>query len=538
VQNKFTKTEIIALLAVSIIPWLPVLFTSFLNDDYQIIGFHANIDASSLLKPFYTPDISGYYWRPLGNFLHVLTLYVTGFSAFAFRAGNFALYALCSLQLAFLMLKAGISKRIALYSAALFALLPSHGFIIGWIAGKGEFLLFILLLLFAQYYIIPPKGNNGRKQFFYAYLFFAAALLVKELAFAVVFVPAARFALKGHYTKERLYKCLKHTLAFLAGIALYLFIRGAVAGGTPFSSPHFHDKNPLNYIKNYLIYLIISFVPPELPEKLLSAGMLTATAVLLAAVSLILFVIYKKRIEIRKEQKIILAGAAWFTVFIIPVLPTLMRWYPFTASAGLILIIAALIPAAAGGARRAGYVFFIPLIILLAGYDFYMSMNWRRAGEKMDSIMAQIPKTENIFTADSVLTLATPDKLNDIPVMKLGVQQTFEYALGGRREVFAPLRAEIETPAAKTRLISVNGNKIKLELTGGAFLPEGGRLAGKKRGELSDEIDGVKIKISAVSSGNSLISYAELEIAERYKNYLWLYYDGEKFSTVKAVSAN
>lgn len=530
-QNKLSKTEILLIFAASILPWLPILFTSFLNDDYQIIGFHQNISFYQLLKPFYTPDISGYYWRPLGNFLHVLTLLVTGFNAFAFRFGNLALYSLCCVQLASTSVKTRLDKKAALFTALLFALLPSHSFMIGWIASKGEFLLTILILLTYQNYITGISSTEEKKPLIKALLFFVAALLVKELSFAMVFLPAAVFILRGSYVKKDFTTAVKHTAVILLLIFAYLAIRFFIAGGSPFSSPHFQDKNVFSYAKNYFIYIVISFVPPELIEAFLSSGLRIALAAGMAlSAAIILFFIYRNKKVLASENKNILTGIFWFTIFIAPVLPILMRWYPFTASIGLVWIIAIMFTKIT--AIKKTYYVFPVLLTALAVSNFYSSLNWYSAGKKMDSIVAQLAEDKNIAACDSVLVLGSPDKLNSIPLMKLGVQQTFEYALKKKIEVFAPLRSELHTDKARIEIVKTDSNRVVLNITDGLFLAEGSRTAMKKSRIELDEIDKVKIKIINSGGDNTAITTAEITINEKYRNYKLLYFNGEKFKSV------
>jgi len=533
VQKKLTKSEIVLIISASIIPWLPILFTSFLNDDYQIIGFHQNINFYQLLKPFYTPDISGYYWRPLGNFLHVLTLLITGFNAFAFRFGNLALYSLCCLQLASTSVKIGLDKKTALFSALLFALLPSHSFMIGWIASKGEFLLAILILLAYQNYIAGVSNNAKEgKPLLKALFFFVAALLVKELSFAMLFLPAAVFILRGSYVKKEFMKAVNHTVVILLLIVTYLVIRFFIVGGTPFSSPHFQDKNVFSYVKNYFIYIVISFVTPEQIEAFLNSGLRLAIAAgLLLVFAASLFFIYKQRKSVVAEKKNILWGVLWFSIFILPVLPILMRWYPFTASIGLVWIISILVIKTTDN-KKVYYIF--PLLLtVLAGYNFYSSLNWYCAGKKMDSIVASLAENKNIAACDSVLVLGSPDKLNSIPLMKLGVQQTFEYALKKKIEVFAPLRCELLNNKAKIEVVKEGRGDMTLKITNGLFLAEGSRTAlTKKAAELFDEVDKVKIKVINSGGNGTAQSTAEIAIDEKYRNYKIIYFDGKKFELV------
>jgi len=526
---KFSKKELLLIVLVSILPWLPIAFTSFLNDDYQIIGFHTGVNLGTLFKPFYTTDISGFYWRPLGNFLHVLTLLVFGFSHVAFRIGNLALYSLCCVQYAHTSLKMGLNKNAALTSAIIFALLPAHGFLTGWIAAKGEFLLAIFLLLTVQNYYTALKQNSF-KNYGYAYLFFCLALLVKELAFAVMFVPAMFWIANGR-NKTDVKKTVQHTVVAVATILFYLFARYLIVSGTPFTSPHFYNKNIFGYAVNFFVYCVISFINPEMLSGRYSVIAVLGLVAIIAGVA---YCWYANRKEIAKEKYYFMLGALWFVVFIIPVLPTLMRWYPFTASAGLVWIPAIALSKAFENKKNIRKIFAIAAI-LVAAYNFNTMLAWYNAGIKMEGVIKQIKNSNIMHAKDSILVFASPDKISNVPFMKLGVEQTFEYALQKKAEVFAPLRAELDGKDSHTDLLSANDTVVVLNLEKGAFLPEGDRLNGwKKEKEKYADVDKIKMKITA--SKNFQHSRAEISIDKKYKNYLRVYFDGNRFQIIQPSS--
>lgn len=548
-NKNLSKTEIFIIVAASVLPWLPILLTSFINDDYQIIGFHSSVTISSLLKPFYSPDISGFYWRPLGNFLHVLTLLITGFSAFAFRFGNLALYSLCTVQLARTSVKLGLNKNAAFAAAVIFALLPSHSYMIGWIASKGEFLLTILILLSVQYYYESFKDYNKSYRYLTAsFVLFAAALLVKELAFALVFVPAAVMVLRWDFTKKNFLRAAMHTAAAALTVSAVLVIRHFIVGGNPFTSPHFHDRNVFLLIKNYFVYAVIGFFNPEFFEIFYSLYFAVPLILVIKLVVLFaVFLIYKNRKEFQQEKRILIFGLVWFTIFILPVLPVLMRWYPFTASIGLVWIVSIVFKKVTKG-ERLFYIVLAIVAVCLAGYNFNGSMDWYRAGKKMDGIILQIPNIERIPQGDplrknemipqgdplrkidSLLVFGSPDKLCRIPLMKLGVQQTFEYALKKKLEVAAPLRSELNSENTRIEFIKRIGNKLFFRITDGVFIAEGGRYElGQKNSESSAEIDKVKVKIITSFKNSLPESVAEVEVDGKYGNYLMVYFDGTRF---------
>jgi|GEM_PF-2900249 hypothetical protein len=532
-QKSFTKRETLVIIAAAFLPWLPVIFTSFLNDDYQIIGFHQNVNFFSLLKPFYSADISGFYWRPLGNFLHALTLLLFGFTPFAFRLGNLLLYSLCCFQLSRASLKLGLTKNAALITALLFAVIPSHSYMIGWVASKGEFLLTFLILLSIQYYFSAnEKDAVNKRALKISVLYFAAALLVKELAFAMVFIPALYFIVSGVYDKKSARRALAHTAAAAAIVLTALAVRFVVVGGVPFSSPHFQNKNVFSLIKNFFIYIVISFVNPELIESLY-AHKLAALVLAASIAAAVIVLLAGNRKIIFTEKRNLLLGAGWYVVFIIPVLPILMRWYPFTASIGLVWIIAVVYDKLFSGKKYFYPVLFF-VIAALAICDFTAMLDWYSAGKKMDNIVAGIKSSDSFKEKDSILVLASPDKVKDIPLMKLGVQQTFQYALKRNVEVFAPLRAELNSNQARIEITGQNGNTIRLKITGGLFLPEGDRPDfTNPNGELSADVNNVKIKITNTNRGsNSSVSNSEIYIDERYKNYLIVYFNGQGFTPV------
>ncbi len=63
----FIKYKYQIIVIITVVSWFPVLFVSFLNEDYQILTFHKGEGLISILEVFWQPDVMSPYWRPVTN---------------------------------------------------------------------------------------------------------------------------------------------------------------------------------------------------------------------------------------------------------------------------------------------------------------------------------------------------------------------------------------------------------------------------------------------------------------------------------------
>ena len=476
VNSFIIKYRFVIVFIAVLLCWLPVLFVPFINDDYQILGYHLNKGFIALFQPFWKPDVSQYYWRPVGNLIHPLILLIGGFNPAYFRIASLIIYFLCCTTMMIAMEKVGISKIITLATILLFEVLPSHELQIVWIADQGEALFTIFLILaFINYY--KALDSSSSWIYLFALIFFAIALLIKETAFAGVLIPLMVLILKQKTDKRIIRMAISHCLIAVLLVAIILAYRFFIIGGTPINPVHFASLNPLRWIVNFFIYIPLAFVPPETLEWLqFEIKNWWLIILLLITVSFFLYILIKNYRSLRTDKKrILFAGFSWFIIFIIPALPNLMRWYVFAASFGLMIIIAVYLENMVLNFQKPKYFYslIIFIIIVLSGYNFNLMLRWNKAGEKLHTALTNLREIKNDVKSDSIYIWAVPDKIDRIPMMKLGVMETVQWALQNNKIlVYAPLRVELADEGARVKLISFYDSQLVFKVNSGRFLRE------------------------------------------------------------------
>jgi len=530
------------LLLVILLNWIPIITVPFINDDYQILGYHFNKGLISVIQPFWKSDISLYYWRPVGNMLHPLILLVGGFHPLLFRIVSLLIYYLCCMIFMIMLEKIGLNKNISLIAALIFAILPSHELQVAWIADQGEALFTILLVLtFINYYEAIESGLI--KKYLLAAIFFLIAALIKETAFAGVLIPLIALALKSNKNKKIIQKCFLHVILAVFLVAGILIYRYFIIGGTPINQVHFGSSNPFIWLINFFIYIPLSFVPPEMLEQMQNVihNKSILVLVVLLLISLIYFFlkVYKKLDHGKK--RILLAGFLWYVIFVIPALPNLMRWYVFTSSLGLLIIVGVILEKLYLDLDKSKIFtsIFVLVVISISFYNFSLMVRWNEAGNKLQSALQSIKDIKVEIKQDTIYIWAVPDKLDRIPMMKLGVKETIQWALDNKKiEVYSPLRVELLNADTKIKLISCSDSNLILQTDGGRFLRE----RSESRSIITDELlefnyegnnyrietkngtDGKPNSKVTVNFGNEFLNKNEQ-----------LYFDGEKFVKIKML---
>lgn len=520
----------------AVIAWLPVLFIPFINDDYQILGYHAGKGWISLFRPFFTPDVSNFYWRPLGNLLHPLILLTAGFHPFTFRVSSLILYALCCMLVARAGEKLGIKRTFSVYGAILFAVLPSHEYQVAWIADHGESLVTIVLLAaFVKYMDALKENNSGIKSAAFFYFLLLLAALIKESAFAGVLIPVTALLAGRDLSRRKVLRVLRDAAIGALIIVCILLYRWHFIGGTPFSSNHFSHSGIFSWAVNFFIYIPLSFLSPESLE--LAAG---APRILLAFFAVIIILVIYLTFKYRRLLKpgrhhmwSLAASLSWFIIFIIPGLPNLMRWYVFTASIGLIWALSAAGESILGNAfpKKVLPVVFIILILASSAYDFSLMLRWGSTGRRVDMALGSLRSLREDVKADSVYVWATPDKLTRIPMMKLGVQESIQWGLMDKRiTVISPLRSEMSSFESRINLVEKTDTSLVFHIVNGRFLPFGGESRAVIKNESSEsEAEGVRVKIKTFLNENNIPQSIAGVYFKKPLGKPQLYFDGKEF---------
>ncbi|MCU7494279.1 MAG: hypothetical protein HF314_18430 [Ignavibacteria bacterium] len=521
---------------VAALAWLPVLFIPFINDDYQILGYHSGKGWVSLLRPFYSPDVSGFYWRPLGNLLHPLIMLTVGFHPFAYRLASLILYGSCCVLIARAGESLGLERRYAVSGAILFAVLPSHEYQVAWIADHGESLVTVLLL--AAFYFYVKKSNQDSlpvKGAYSFYLLLLLAALVKESAFAGILIPIIALLLDKNLGRRRLLAALRDVIIGAVIISFILAFRWVFIGGTPFSSDHFAHSGALRWLLNFFIYIPLGFFSPEALEVTLSLPKILL-ALLFIAIAIITWLIflYRRPVLLSKAAlRKLSASLAWFIVFILPGLPTLMRWYVFTASVGLIWALVALSECIKKGspAKRLSFIIILLLVLYSSVYDFSLMLRWGGVGRRMNEALSGLSEAASGIKTDTLYVWATPDKLDRIPMMKLGTQESIQWGLKNKTiTVSTPLRSEMSSFQSSIRLVEKTDTSLIFHINNGRFLPYGGTSRAVIKNESFEAFsEGVRIKIKTFLDARNIPQSVAGLYFQKTLRKPQLYFDGRQF---------
>jgi hypothetical protein len=299
--------DVVLLALVATVPYVPFLSSGCLTDDFVHIGQIAT--KTTLADIFGSADGFGFY-RPIQTATYFVNALIAGSEcAASYRATNLALHAAAVLGTYALASSVLVSRSAALVAALMFALAPKAAPIaVMWISARSEILMALFVIGAALLWVRWLRGSEGWLLMAVA-ASFAAALLSKEGA---VLLPVALLLIPGGI------RPLKQRV--LAASALMVVVPAVVLlrtlMGVPLVTIDFgayeYQTSPLRWLRNYSNYFGRAVVP--------------VVVVLLAA----------WLAEFRKPRPagaisggailpLLLFGIGWFTVFMLPVLPLVLR---------------------------------------------------------------------------------------------------------------------------------------------------------------------------------------------------------------------
>ena len=454
--------------------WGPFLAAGFMNDDIQMIGAPP-ASVTELFSPFRSLNVWEIYWRPVTALWLKGQAYLFGLEPFIFRLTTLILFIAAALLFFRLAKKLGLNRNASLLASLIFILVPSHELNAGWISANGDLLAAIFLILsFGGWLDFFRRESPSFKGMISPTILLLSAMLSKELAYAGVALPLIAY-LSASNERKRFSSASYGVIINALSVALILTYRTLFIGSDLFSAPHIQDVTAKSLVQNFLLYLPASFITPDIMEvwyfKFTRPEIMLSVLLIAAVSSFTLIRVWQHRKEV--EKSIVVFGLLWFIIFIVPVTPVFMRWYPFTASVGLIIAAGYSLEMAAGKYK-------IVIALSLAGLAVYNSANtisWYHAGELYKEQIGIIrDEVDPAELSDTLYMAALPDKMERVAVMKIGINETLEYALG-RKPVpnRAILRCEIAGHRERVRIVSQDSSGIELELKNGRFILEGMR---------------------------------------------------------------
>jgi tetratricopeptide (TPR) repeat protein len=317
-----TRLRVISLIIlISLAIYANSFFNPFLWDDISLIVQNPLIKNISGISKIFSTDLfhfsyeKGNYYRPLQTLSYMFDYSIWRLRPLGYHLTNVILHALAA-YLIYLLLKLISKNKMASLLAAIFFLIhPVHTEAVTYISGRADSLVTIFILSSLLCYI--------KRKTILSISFFIAGLLSKENAVTLPFLIILYDAYFSDFGtgKKRNY------LPYFTLLVLYAFLRTSVL--------NFSNRPVLNIqgdfflklatsLKSVLIYLGLILFPVNLHmgrtlpvlNSVFNAGVITTVIVL----SLLIIAV----VRLRKRQRLVSFGVAWFLLTLIPVLGVFM----------------------------------------------------------------------------------------------------------------------------------------------------------------------------------------------------------------------
>ena len=215
-------------------PFIHCLRYGFVYDDAPQIVDNPSISSLRTIPQFFTQSISkkvGFhdgslpvFYRPLFFTQLCITHVLFGPRPFAFHLFPLLIHVFDTLGLYFLAVQFGISKRVALLAAMLFAVHPVHVESVAWASASPETMALASILVSLVAFRKFSTGAGGGHWLVFSVVAFVAGLFVKETALIVLPVIAGLVIVDRTNSSNILKRVL--TVGAYAGAALmYLAVR-------------------------------------------------------------------------------------------------------------------------------------------------------------------------------------------------------------------------------------------------------------------------------------------------------------------------
>lgn len=230
-KNWLTKTwlHLLLLVILILITYLMTLNNAFLSDDIAEIRDNPNIGNLSTIKT-----------RPFGFIrliIYYLALQIGGLNPPLFRLSNILFHIGSTILIYLILLKISRSKKIALFTSALFAVHPAISEAVVWISGGmyTQYTFFFLLAFF--FYILSQKSIKYYLLSLLSYLFSFMSHPVMPAGLAVIF-------LFYEFSFGNLKRNWPKSIGFLVILLAYVFVNLASLGEreSTLQAVHYQEK--------------------------------------------------------------------------------------------------------------------------------------------------------------------------------------------------------------------------------------------------------------------------------------------------------
>lgn len=503
------------LIVITFIAWFGFLEISPLSEDFLALSFHLNATFQNSFEVFITNNVDGVYWRPIEYFSYRIVEAISPGNILIHRSVNLLLYTNIILLFFTFLKKLRFSQSNSFVISLFFSLIYAHEYQLAWIPGRTDlFMTFFVLLTSIN--LIDFSINRNYRNIIFALINFSLALLSKEHALITIFLPVVMLSI---ISQIRIIDSIKISFLFALQSIFIFTYRFFIIGGSPFESQNFESLNLIQIIINFIAYIPLSFIRPEELE-VISQNIILILLVFIIAIGLfvLLFINRKKGNFV---SGLFLFGASWFIFFLLPALPTLMRWYVFLPSIGLFILLAYVL-------EVLKYSYIKILIIFLIILNFiaiqFRQNDWQNAAKISQEILNNIPQ---IDTKDSLIIWGLPDKYERVNVFKIAPNVQFENKMNtDRNKIYSPLRSEFYDESKFK--IEYGKSSVIMTIENGRFFPRTAKstFVFKHEDYIFDFCD-YNIKINSYFSDNIFISKAIISKTDNKSNFTNYFFNGK-----------
>lgn len=437
-RNSLKPVCLIASFLASGIVFWPGITSFFVSDDYLFIhtiaqrGFEPvwSISSERFVRPvvwlFFWIDYQWFRLNPLGY--HCTNLVFHGFN-------SWLVWRIAKHLFSFHPLLVHQAERLAMGTACLFLLLPSHSEAVVWISGRADVIAATWGLLSLGGYLAYRTKHQYRYLMF-STVSFGIGLLTKE---SLVTYPLLIWAFetiwfKGRPNRVSLLFLESHFVScwLVYGIFRWLYL-GSWVGGYGLDI-HF-QTDPSWLYRNFIFFTTRSLIPMNewiSQTKLMTYGSAVLILIGVGMISSALVGIYCKR---RMQRTAVIDATRWIvglsTMYLISLLPVLslplhiggvfgerLTYWP-----GIFLLI--LVVAGIGMSIRWKSVLSITLTILmvLCGISLYrINWRWNDAGREARSIVQDI-ESFDLSEVETLILFNLPDHFRGVYVFRNGIER-------------------------------------------------------------------------------------------------------------------